>query len=236
MLSWIGIGLLIVVGLVLVLVDNPGEAVGLDDSDLARLVAGVALLIVIGGSMLVGNLGRASEMAKQAVTWLGILLLLVAGYSYRNEFMQLGNRMLGELSPGTPTVVESGGDDGSASVVAIQADVNGHFSVSTLVNGTHVEMIADTGASAVVLTSSDAQRAGIDLAALRFTVPVSTANGTTTAASTTLDEVSVGGIAVRNVRALVAQPDVLHRSLLGMTYLQRIGAFEMSGTQLVLRR
>lgn len=236
MLSWIGIGILVLAGLFMVLVDNPGETIGVGDDDLARLVSGVALLIVIGGSMFMGGMGRASDVIKQAVTWLGIALILVVVYSYRAEFTQLGNRVLAELNLSAPQTVAETDDNGEASVVAIRAGRGGSFFVATLVNGTHVEMVADTGASAVVLSNEDAQRIGIDLASLKFIAPISTANGQTYAAATTLDDISVGGITVSNVRALVSQPGVLSTSLLGMTFLRRIGSFELSGDQLILRR
>ncbi len=236
MLSWIGIGILVLAGLYMVLVDSPGEAIGVADHDLARLVSGVALLIVIGGSMFMGGMGRASEVIKQAVTWLGIMLILVVVYSYRTEFTQLGHRVMAELNLSPPQTVQSSDESGEPDVVAIRAGDGGSFYVATLVNGTHVEMVADTGASAVVLSNGDAQRIGLDLAALKFVVPISTANGTTHAAATTLEDISVGGITVRNVRALVSQPNVLSTSLLGMTFLSRIGSFELSGNQLILRR
>ena len=43
-------------------------------------------------------------------------------------------------------------------------------------------MLVDTGASTVVLKPADAQRLGIDVERLTYTVPVQTANGTTYAA------------------------------------------------------
>ena len=238
MLSWIGIGLLALAAIVLLLVDNPGEAIGIGNDDFARLMYGIALLIVIGGSMFLGQRGRAGDALKQAVVWLGIALVLVVVYSYRNEFLGLADRVMAELVPGSPRVVTQVSDGGGTarSVVAITAGSNGHFKIATLVNGTHVDMLADTGASAVVLTYRDAQRVGIDVSGLKFTIQVSTANGTTFAAATVIDTISVGGIEVRDVRAMVSQPDILRDSLLGLTYLKRIGSFEMSGDQLILRQ
>ena len=237
MLSWIGIGLLALAALVLVLVDNPGEAIGIGNDDFARLMYGIALLIVIGGSMFLGQRGRAGDVLKQAVVWLGIALVLVVVYTYRNEFLGLADRVMAELVPGSARVTQVSDGGGTArSVVAITAGSNGHFKIATLVNGTHVDMLADTGATAVVLTYRDAQRVGIDVSGLKFTIQVSTANGTTFAAATVIDSISVGGIEVRDVRALVSQPDILRDSLLGLTYLKRIGSFEMSGDRLILRQ
>lgn len=237
MLSWIGLGILVLAGLVLVLIDNPGEAIGVGNEDFARLASGVALLIVIGGSMFAGQRGRAGDVLKQAITWLGIALVLVVVYTYRHDFTVMANRVLGELAPGVArTVQESGTDGNGGRVVAITANQGGQFEIETLVNGSHVRMLADTGASTVVLTNSDARRAGIDPDSLSFSVQIATANGNTTAAHVRLTEVTVGGISLQNVDALVSQPGVLRISLLGMTYLQRIGSFEISGSQLILRQ
>lgn len=237
MLSWIGLGILVLAGLVLVLMDNPGEAIGIGDHDLARLASGVAMLIVIGGAVFAGQRGRAGEALKEAITWLGIALVLVAVYTYRHEFTGMGNRILAELVPGVARTVQQPDVDGNGGrVVAITANQGGQFEVETLVNGNHVRMLADTGASAVVLSNSDARRVGIDPDSLNFSVEVSTANGRAFAAHVKLADVVVGGISLRNVDALVSQPGALRISLLGMTYLQRIGSFEISGTQLILRQ
>jgi len=119
-------------------------------------------------------------------------------------------------------------------VTAISADRNGQFTASALVNGVHVEMLADTGATLVVLTAEDAERIGIDLAWLNFDTPVQTANGVAMTAKTILDEVSVGGIPVRDVDAIVTRAGLLTHSLLGMSYLGALHRFEIKGDQLVL--
>jgi aspartyl protease family protein len=102
------------------------------------------------------------------------------------------------------------------------------------INGADIRTIFDTGASAVVLTSADAQRAGIDLDTLRFNVPVSTANGTGRAAVVELDTVEVGGIVRRNVRAFVAERGALEASLLGMSFLETLTRYSVSANSLEL--
>jgi aspartyl protease family protein len=49
-----------------------------------------------------------------------------------------------------------------------------------------------------------------------------------------LREVSIGGIVVRNVEALVIPGDGLAVNLLGMSFLGRLQKFESSGGRLVL--
>jgi aspartyl protease family protein len=45
----------------------------------------------------------------------------------------------------------------------------------------------------------------------------------------------VGSITEKNVRALIARSGVLHANLLGMTFLERLGSYEVRGNRLILR-
>jgi aspartyl protease family protein len=54
------------------------------------------------------------------------------------------------------------------------------------------------------------------------------------AAAVTLDSLSVGPIEQRNVRALVAPPGSLGQSLLGMSFLDALHGYSISGDRLVL--
>src|SRR5690606_7594403 len=105
-----------------------------------------------------------------------------------------------------------------------------------LVNGTHIRFMVDTGASDVALTAADARRLGIDPQSLAYNTPYQTANGTIYAARVVLDRVTVGGIALRDVRASISQGDGLGTSLLGMSFLGRLDAVEVRGERLVLRQ
>jgi aspartyl protease family protein len=111
---------------------------------------------------------------------------------------------------------------------------DGHFLARGLVNGTPVTMLVDTGASSTVLTANDARRAGIDIAALSFTVPITTANGPATAARATVREIRVGEIARHDMTVLVAGPAMLGQSLLGMSFINTLSGFDMRGDRLTL--
>ncbi len=136
-----------------------------------------------------------------------------------------------DTGPSRPAISRSG-----PSVTAISAGQRGQFTAETLVNGVHVQMLADTGATVVALTTSDAQRIGIDLEWLEFDRPIRTANGTALAAGITLDTLSVGGIEIRDVSAIVVGEGLLGNSLLGMSFLGAISRFEIRGDQMVLYR
>jgi len=54
------------------------------------------------------------------------------------------------------------------------------------------------------------------------------------AANVTLDEVKIGAIERRNVRAMVIQDGRMDGSLLGMNFLNSLSGFSMRGDRLVL--
>jgi aspartyl protease family protein len=108
---------------------------------------------------------------------------------------------------------------------------DGHFYVDAQVNGTTIHVLIDTGASVVVLSRDDAQRAGIQLPAERSMAMG--VGGPVEVTPVMLDRVAVGGIEARGVQAAVA--DDLPVSLLGQSYLQRVGSVEIRGDRMVLR-
>jgi len=236
-LTWFACGLLIISAIAFMIIGDPERALGITDSELARLVTGTALLIVIGSSLGITYQGQASLALKQAVLWLGMAMFLIVGYTYRAEFQVAANRVMGQLVPGTPVALKSSGESSvNNDIVAITANRSGHFSISATINGTYVEMILDTGATQVVLTDLDARRIGVDMEGLQYRIPVKTANGTTYTAALKLEDVSVGPISISRVQALIARPDDLDTSLLGMSFLKSLSSFEIRGDQVILRR
>ncbi len=118
--------------------------------------------------------------------------------------------------------------------VAIPADPSGHYFANAVVNGHSLRVVVDTGASDVALSEETARRLGLKFDQLRFTIPVSTANGMAFAAEATLAEVRVGSITVRDVSAIVMPGEALDVNLLGMSFLNRLRKFEVGGGPLVL--
>ncbi|MEZ5851237.1 MAG: TIGR02281 family clan AA aspartic protease [Hyphomicrobiaceae bacterium] len=119
--------------------------------------------------------------------------------------------------------------------VKIRAGANGHYDTTAHINGRAIEVMVDTGATAVALTYEDANAAGIYPRPGDFTQKVNTANGVARVAPVTLDSVSIADITVRNVRAVVAESGQLNVTLLGMTFLGRLGRAEMSRGVLTLQ-
>ena len=108
---------------------------------------------------------------------------------------------------------------------------DGHFYANAVVNGAQVRFMIDTGASSVVLTREDAQRAGIALPDERALMM--SAGGPVAAVPVTIDRVAVGALAATNVEGAVIEE--LGVSLLGQSFLERVGSVEIRGDRMVLR-
>jgi clan AA aspartic protease (TIGR02281 family) len=112
----------------------------------------------------------------------------------------------------------------------------GNFYVFGYINGAPVQFVVDTGATSVVLTREAAQAAGVSLDGLSYSVNAETASGRTLAAPIMLNSVTVGGITENYVSALVTTPAVeLSKSLLGMSFLNRLQSWEVHGDKLTMR-
>lgn len=227
---YLGLGILAVGAVVLVAMGREGQLFGLSGDDLARLVYGVALLAVIGTFAL--SSGRPIGGLRMVAVWLAIFLVMVAGYQYRYELQDVAARLSGGLIAGSPI---SETDSEGRKAVFVDKGGDGHFQVRALIDGSTVTMLVDTGATSTVLTQRDALRVGLDVASLRYTAPISTANGMTQAAPAQIGEIAVGTLTRRNVRVLVAQPDLLDQSLLGMDFLSTLSGVDLRGDRLILR-
>jgi aspartyl protease family protein len=170
---------------------------------------------------------RFADAIQSILLWVIIALILVAGYSYRNELRDLSDRIMAELIPGRAVA--------RGQTVEIARARGGDFQVNMTVNGARVPMVLDTGASTVMLTRDAAIAAGLPAEMIKYTVSVETANGRTQAAAATIDRISVGNIVERAVPALIAQPGALKTSLLGMSFLSRLQSWEVRGDRLVMR-
>jgi aspartyl protease family protein len=199
------------------------------------LVAGGVLLIVLYILLLLyGERSRPLQALRYLFIWAVIAFGLVAGYSYREELSVIATRVAGELVPPGQIMTVDTGASGEAAV-RVRRRLDGHFAVRGSVNGETMMMLVDTGASTVVLKPSEAERAGINVGDLDYTVPVHTANGTAYAAPVRLHSVAIGPVVIDDVEALVARPGSVNENLLGMSFLRRLRSYEFSRDFLTLR-
>lgn len=117
--------------------------------------------------------------------------------------------------------------------VTLARAADGHFYAEARVNGTPVRFLVDTGASGLVLTRQDARRAGIG--AGDHSDRAIGAGGEVRLMPVVLNQVAMGPIVATGVEAYVAEEGSLPVSLLGQSYLSRIGSVSISGDEMVLR-
>ena len=182
------------------------------------------------------------QLLREAISWGVVAVVAVAAISHFETLKTGAEQMLGlptasEVAEArrtvrTPPATKPVNRD---SVVEIEAERNGHFNTEADINGRSIPVMIDTGATMVVLSYEDAERAGLLLSDKDFTRSVSTANGVARVAPVTLDRVSIGNITVRDVPAAVAESGRLRTSLLGMTFLSRLSRFDMRSGRLVLQ-
>lgn len=220
-----------VLGLVIHLAGrDTGAAAGESDageSD-ARLVYLVLLLVMVCAGVVTRWRTRPGLLLRHLAVWAAIGFVLVAGYGFRFEMLGLWHRVAGEL------VGESGIGTGDGEI-SFRIAGDGHFRIRAEIDGAAVRLLFDTGATVVVLSPIDAQRIGFELSRLAFTTRFHSANGTGMGAPVWLREIRIGPIVQRDVRALINRAPMAS-SLLGMSFLKRLGSYRVSNGTLVLRR
>ncbi|MBX8783882.1 TIGR02281 family clan AA aspartic protease [Ochrobactrum sp. GRS2] len=229
-LFWLVIAAIAILLLVLIVNDESGTTLGLANDDFAD-AAYMSIFGIVVAAGLLGSGIPLNHMMRNIAIWAVIILGLVTGYQYQYELTNIANRVTAGLIPGNAV---SGNSVDGAETVSIGQSANGHFEVNALVNDQRVRFMVDTGASTIVLTQADAEKAGIDVSSLSYTNPVSTANGRTMAASVRLQEIRIGNITRQNLRALVSQEGQLSGSLLGMNFMNSLSAYTVQRDQLIL--
>jgi aspartyl protease family protein len=199
----------------------------LDDPDARmNLLYRVGWIVLLGSSIIGFARANPRGALRNALIWVVIFLVLVGGYSFKNDFAMIGQRMAGTLVP-TQGTVESDG------TISFPASRDGHYYIQAMVNGSRVTFLVDTGASDIVLTPKDARRIGFDPDTLTFDQRAQTANGTVLGASVRLDTFAVGPITMNQIPATVNGAD-MSESLLGMSFLNRLRGWRVENETLTL--
>jgi len=149
--------------------------------------------------------------------WLAALGMLAGLYALFSTLQQDG---------GTVVSVDAGG----SAMIVLEQDRNGHYTVDGQINGQAVNFLVDTGATDVAIPESMARALGLDFGPR---VQVMTAAGPSKAWMTRLNQVSIGGISRRDVRATITSGE-FNGVLLGMSFLRYYSLQQQDG-KLVIR-
>jgi aspartyl protease family protein len=169
-----------------------------------------------------------SESSGKAVAW---ALRQAVGWSAVAGVVYFLVAQSGTLLPARPAAAPAAVPPSAASDAPVTntlryaADARGEVRLDADVDGAMVHFVVDTGANLVTLTLADAEAAGINPAALVFSMRFSTANGETYGAPVELRGIRLGQLSVEDVQAVVVRNVPV--SLLGMSFLSRLDHWEM---------
>jgi len=118
--------------------------------------------------------------------------------------------------------------------VRIPRDNRGGYTTVGSINGRTVDMLLDTGASSVAMSSVEAKRLGLQYWLNGEKTVISTASGYARGFNIVLERVQVGSISLNKVDAIVVEGGSPREVLLGMSFLNRVD-MKNSGNVMLLR-
>lgn len=229
MFLWLVIAAVLLAGLLLSFETGSSVLAGVPNAAIALAVVALLVLLYLAATRISGpgdSKNRRGIVAAIVVALLAGSLTLAAG---RVDIANLIDRARQDGENGASRAAV-----GLKSLL-IRRNEQGQFLARGEINGQPAEFIVDTGATAVLIRTSDATKAGLATEGLDYAVPITTANGAALAAPVRLRVLAIGPIHLENVEALVAQPGSLNESLLGMSFLTRLRSYELKGNYMTLR-
>jgi aspartyl protease family protein len=148
------------------------------------------------------------------LTWVAALFLLTLFF----------NNWLKERENPNQYLMSTGLND---EPVTLKRNRQGHYVASGLINGEPVVFLLDTGATLMSVPENLAERIGLEKGRSHL---VNTANGTISVYSTRLDEVQLGHISMRDVRADINPYMEGNTVLMGMSFLQHFELKQVGDT------
>jgi len=197
------------------------------DVDWVRVAWAVLLIPALSAGALYVTRRQMLHGVGYVAVWAAIFAVLAVGYLYRAELAEAPQRLRVALGVGAPVAT-------GARELRVMRSEGGAFVIVGEVNGRRVPFLVDTGASNTVLSPADAQRVGVDMAALRYDQTAETANGLGYGARWTADRLDIGPIR-RDAFPMDINKAPMSGSLLGMSFLDTLESYEVRGDQLILR-
>jgi len=202
---------------------------------LAATIASIpqsGLLVIAVSALLLGWLGGALARRDWFVGRLlsngstlvlcGVLVLIVL------QLARLDPRFDVAMSDvGLPEQSVVGGE------TRVELAPDGHYWLNAEVNGVPARFLVDTGATLTAVSEPTARAAGLEPRSDRLPVMMTTANGTISVGTTTVDELRFGNVTAFGLDAVIA-PNIGETNVIGMNLLSRLAQWRVEEGTLIL--
>jgi aspartyl protease family protein len=175
------------------------------DVTVVGLFSGKAVVTINRGQPRILSVGQTAEGVKLVAVDANGATLEIDG---KRQVLEMGQHY------------ETAGAPGDRTSVVLAPDSRGHFIADAQVNGGHMRLLVDTGATMVRISTVDAQRLGIDYTKGEPGYSIVADGRRVPNWRLKLDSVSIGGLVLYNVDATVGEGGVGF-GLLGMSFLSR---------------
>lgn len=178
-------------------------------------------------------------MKLQNLFWIFMGCVIVAAIIRYNDMPPAPTSAPAQVSAAAPATTASSApvpppSYQSGAGVTLRREDGGHFYATARANGRDIRVLVDTGATAVALTSADAEALGLYWNPAELTKVGRGVNGDVFGKPVMIPSLSVGDLEARNVKAAII-PEGLDVSLLGQSFLSQVGSVNISGDVMTLR-
>ena len=183
----------------------------------------LGVLFLVGSAFMVRRVPMAQGL-KMFAAWILIFAAAFVGFTLKDEFVSLGQRVLVETRGGA---VQEG------ETLRIRQSADGHFWVDAELNGEQVRFLIDSGATMTSISAATARRAGI-VPSSGLKAMVQTANGAVMVDRARVERLEVGQIARDDFPIHVSEA-FGNMNVLGMNFLSTLSGWGVENGWLVLR-
>lgn len=187
-------------------------------------IAYVALLFLLVIGAVVSRRVPVGQAVRYLLIWAVLFGAAFLLFAMRDDLRPLIDRVRGEIAPQTPQSM------GDTARIAMSAD--GHFWVDGRIGTTDARFLIDSGATITALSADTIRKAGL-IVDDRHPLTLQTANGVVQADRVAVPNLSIGSIAVHDLRAVTA-PGFGETNVLGMNFLSTLRRWGVEGRTLIL--
>jgi aspartyl protease family protein len=184
------------------------------------------VLVLVVSALMVRRIPLGQGL-KMFSGWVLIFLAAFVAFTLKDDFIDLGKRVVEETRGGGTVAVQAG------ETLRIKQSLDGHFWVDATLNGEKVRFLIDSGATTTSISTDTARRAGIEPSS-GIPAMVRTANGPVAVERGRAETLKVGTIQRERVAVHISEA-FGDMNVLGMNFLSSLSGWGVEGKWLILK-